>query len=221
MSISYSGAPVTIVGTHSGVAIGEDGHSQMGLEDIAMMRVLPNMRVLQPCDERDTHQCMDEILKQSEPVYLRLTRQDVPECTPANYKFRFGEPNLVRDGTDMTLFTTGSLTSEGVKAVEVLKTKGISVRHVNVTSLKPLRKEAVLDYVRAGQWVITAEDHYTEGGLGGIMAELLSEHRPTRLHRIGVAGRFGQSGSPEDNYREYGLNHEALALRIQQLAQRI
>lgn len=210
MSVSYQQAPVRIVGTHAGVGIGEDGHSQMGLEDLACMRTLPNMLVLQPGDDLETEAMIRELMTRPEPAYLRLTRQNVPTVHTPGYEFKIGQFPMLREGKDGLIMATGGVLHESLKAAEELAGRGIDLAVVNASSVKPLDevflKEAISKYKR----YVTVEDHYITGGLGGAVAEFFAEQGGAGpLKRIGVE-EFGQSGTPEDLYDHYGLNAKRL-----------
>jgi transketolase len=221
MSVSFSGANVRLVGTHAGVGIGEDGHSQMALEDLALMRSLPNMTVFQPADDWDTRQFMAWSLKHVGPCYMRLTRQNLPALKrPAGATFAPGRWDRLLEATasgGVALLATGGLVPIGIQAVEQVAAKmgEAKVGFYNANWIKPIDEKALLDIVASKPaLIVTLEDHYSTGGLGGAVSEFLaSRGAGVRLLRLGVEG-FGQSGSPEDNYRHYGFTPEAVAKRI-------
>lgn len=217
ISVAYSQANVRIVGTHAGIAVGDDGYSQQGLEDIALMRALPTMAVIQPADDVETEAVVRYLADHEGPAYLRLTRQNVDRIHSEDYVFRFGRIETLRDGKDAVIFATGAQVAESLRAAEALAAEGISVRVVNVATLKPLDVEGVVEAARAcGGKVITAEDHSVIGGLGSAVAECLAEHFPSRMLRIGVPDVFGESGSPADLYRKYGLDAEGIAKKVRE-----
>lgn len=217
ISVAYSEANVRIVGTHAGIAVGDDGYSQQGLEDIALMRALPTMAVIQPADDVETEAVVRYLADHEGPAYLRLTRQNVDRIHSEDYVFRFGRIETLRDGKDAVIFATGAQVAESLRAAEALAAEGISVRVVNVATLKPLDVEGVVEAARAcGGKVITAEDHSVIGGLGSAVAECLAEHFPSRMLRIGVPDVFGESGSPADLYRKYGLDAEGIAKKVRE-----
>ncbi len=213
LSISYSGANVKIVGTHAGLGIGEDGYSQMGMEDITLARALPNVAILQPADEAETKQAVAYAVEHDGPVYLRLTRQPVEPVSPPGYRFRFGKGTVLREGTDATIVGTGGPVFNCLRAADLLVTDGISAEVINICTIKPLDEELILRSAGKTGRVLTVEDHTIRGGLGGAVAELLSEALPTPLTRLGVEG-FGESGDPKGLYARYGLDPEGIARAV-------
>ncbi len=215
VSVGYSNANVRLVGTHSGIGIGEDGYSQMGLEDIACMRTLPNMAVLQPADDIETKQMMRYLVDHEGPVYLRLTRQDLMEVNKPGYKFQFGKAVELRPGTDAVIFATGGLVGSAVQAAEMLAKEGKDIAVVNIHSIKPLDTEAIVRWARKVKTVFTAEDHNIIGGLGGAVAETMAcAGTSARLVRIGVNDTYGESGSPEGLYEKHGLDANGVARTV-------
>lgn len=213
MSIGYSEANVTVVGTHCGVAIGEDGYSQMALEDIALMRTLPNMTIIQPADDRETRGAVDFLAGHPFPAFLRLTRQGVEQIHGDDYRFVFGKADVLKDGNDAVLFATGGVVHNSLKAAEELEKEGLHIRVVNIHTIAPLDVEYVVQAARETGRVITVEDHSIVGGLGGAVAEVLGEGQPTRMKRIGMRG-YGRSGSPADLYVHYGLDEEGIRKQV-------
>lgn len=212
VSVAYSGANVKIVGTHAGVAIGDDGYSQQGLEDIALMRAIPTMAVVQPADDLETAAAVEYLASHDGPAFLRLTRQNVERVHPEGYVFRFGKIDTLRGGEDAVIFASGGTVGPALQAAAALEKEGISLRVVNVHTIKPLDEDGVAEAARAcGGKVITAEDHSVIGGLGGAVAECLSSRFPSKILRIGVQDVFGESGSPEDLIRKHGLDAEGIA----------
>lgn len=215
LSVAYSEANVRIVGTHAGIAVGDDGFSQQGLEDIALMRALPTMAVIQPADDVETEAAVRYLADHKGPVFLRLTRQNLERIHSEDYVFHFGKVETLKEGTDAVIFATGAQTSLSLRAAKTLESEGLSVRVVNVHTIKPLDVEGVVEAARAcGGKVITAEDHSVIGGLGSAVAECLSAHFPSRVLRIGVQDVFGESGSPADLYRKHGLDEEGIARQV-------
>lgn len=210
MSVAYSRAAVRLIGTHAGIGIGDDGHSQMGLEDISLMRELPTMMVFQPADEIETRQIMTYITTDAEalkhPAYLRLTRQALVPLHDASYKFQFGKLDILKRGTKVALLATGAAVQECLCSYEALKEKGLEVTLVNVPTLKPFDKEGVLALARDHKYFVTVEDHYTTGGLGSAVAEALAEGGSgSKLVRLGVQDMFGESGEPAELYEKFGF----------------
>jgi len=210
MSIAYGGANVKIVGTHAGIGIGEDGNSQMGLEDIALMRTFPNMYVVQPADDLEACQSVLRSIEHEGPVYLRLTRQTVPDVHPANYRFEFGRSPVIKPGNDITIFATGGLVGNALTAANELEKESISARVINISSIKPIDEETIVDAARETGRALTFEDHTIRGGMGSAVCEVLAEHHPIIVKRIGLNETFGESGTPDDLYRKYGLSSEGV-----------
>lgn len=206
VSVCYNRANVRIVGTHVGVGIGDDGATQMALQDIATMRALPNMTVVQPCDRIETIQAVHALLEHDGPVFLRLMRQATEDVHGDGYRFELGKADVLRDGSDIALIATGALVQESLKAADALKADGIAARVINVHTIKPLDADAIAGAAGACGAVVTAEDHAIEGGLGGAVAEALAEAGSgAKLKRIGVHG-FGESGGTGELYEKYGLS---------------
>jgi transketolase len=216
MSVGYNEATVRLVGTHAGVGIGEDGASQMGLEDVAAMRALPNMTVVQPGDAVETERAVESLLDHDGPAYLRLTRQKVGDVNGPDYQFELGRAVVLRDGSDVALLGTGATVHEALAAAEELAGDGIEARVINVHTLKPIDEEAVIAAVRECRRLVTAEDHNVVGGLGSAVAEVLArgETDGARLTVLGVQW-YGQSGTSEELFDHYGISarHIAAAAR--------
>ncbi len=213
MSVSYNRANVKIVGTHAGVAIGEDGHSQMGLEDVSLLRSLPEFRIYQPADDVETKELIRWVVAEDAPCYIRLTRQKLANISPAGYKFQAGKWPTLRQGTKVALIGTGGLVQSCLEADDKL---GMKFTVINASTLKPVDQQLIDNLALNYDWIITAEDHYITGGLGSAVAEVLSEVPDcvARLFRIGVS-TFGESGSPEDLYKHYKLDGAGVAEQIQ------
>jgi transketolase len=215
MSVAYSGAAVRLVGTHAGIGIGEDGYSQQGLEDVALMRVLPTMAVIQPGDDVETEQAVRALVTHPGPAYLRLTRQKVTRFHDVNYTFRLGKLDVVREwGTDALLLGTGGTACEAVAAAAALAQDGIKVTVGNVHTVKPLDGDTLVDLAKRCGRVITVEDHSVLGGMGSAVAECLSERHPVQVTRLGVPDVFGESGTPEDLYRFHKLDAAGIASSV-------
>jgi transketolase len=214
MSVAYQDACVKLIGTHCGVGIGEDGYSQMAIEDLAMMRSLANMTVLQPADDLETRAMVRFLAGYQHPAYMRLTRQAVDDVHAPGYTFEFGKADVLREGKDVAVFCTGGVVINTVKAAELLAAEGIDARIINIHTLKPLDVEGVVRAATECGRVVTVEDHSIIGGLGGAVAEALSEHAPTRMYRIGVRDVFGESGTPEAVYAKFRLDAEGIREQI-------
>jgi transketolase len=210
VSVAYTEAPVKLVGTHVGVAIGEDGYTQMGLEDIACLRSLPNIPIVQPADELETRQAVAFAVEHPGPLYLRLTRQGLEPVHEAGYRFQLGKADLLRPGNDVTLLATGGPVWNTLEAARKLAADGIQAEVINVATIKPLDEEAILRSAGRTGHVMTIEDHSIHGGLGGAVAELLGEVMPTPMKRLGVT-TFGESGDPKGLYAKHGLDPDGIA----------
>ncbi len=215
MSVCYTRAPVRIVGTHAGVGIGEDGHSQMALEDLACLRTQPEMAVLQPADDLETAAMVEELIHYPHPAYLRLTRQNVPRVHAPDTKFKIGKIHSLKAGKDALILATGGVVGESLMAVDNLERKGLYIEVANVSSIKPLDTEFLREALKRHKKIITVEDHYLIGGLGGAVAEFMAEEGSGKLFRVGVNDRFGQSGTPEALYEEYGLDAPRLEKKFE------
>ncbi len=213
VSIAYNEADVRIVGTHVGIGIGDDGATQMSLEDIAAMRVLPNMAVIQPCDATETHAAVDYLASTHEgPAFLRLTRQKVDSVHGnGDYRFEFGKAQTLREGKDIAIVATGALVQESLKAAESLASDGISASVINVHTLQPFDAESIIAAARQTEHVLSAEDHNVNGGLGSAVAEAIAEAGVgAKLSRVAVRS-FGESGSQAELYEKYGLSASRVA----------
>jgi len=219
ISVAYTNANVKIVGTHCGVAIGEDGYSQMGLEDIACIRALPNVPVIQPADELETKQAIAYAVEHEGPLYLRLTRQNLEDVCPPDYRFRLGTWLVVRPGSDVTLIGSGGTVFNCVQATTLLASDGVSAEVINAASIKPLDEDLLLRAAGKTGHVVTVEDHSIEGGLGGAVAETLGELLPTPLKRLGVHG-FGESGDAKGLYAKHGLDPAGIASSVRKFLNR-
>jgi transketolase len=219
VSVAYSQAPVKLVGTHVGVAIGEDGYTQMGLEDIACIRSLPNIPIVQPADEIETRQAVAYAVEHPGPIYLRLTRQNLEPVHDASFRFRLGRADVLRPGNDVTILGSGGPLWNCLEAARKLAADGIHAEVLNVSSIKPLDEEAILGSAGKTGHVVTVEDHSRYGGLGSAVAELLGEAMPTPLKRLGVA-TFGESGDAKGLYAKHGLDPDGIATSVQKFLAR-
>ena len=219
MSIAYSDANVKIVGTHVGIGIGEDGNSQMGLEDINLMRGLPGMIVIQPADHIETKQAVEFAIQHKGPVYLRLTRQKLDDINKEDYNFEMGKGVVLKEGKEITLIATGALVSNVLKAAETLEQEGIHAKVINIHTIKPIDKDLIIESAKETGKIMTFEDHNIIGGLGSAVSEVLSENLPTPLKRIGINDVFGESGTTADLYTKYGFNSATLVDTIKKYLQ--
>ncbi|MEA4900991.1 transketolase family protein [Desulfitobacterium sp.] len=204
-SIAYPKLNVKIAATHAGITVGEDGGSHQAIEDVAIMRALPNMTVLVPADGEETRQAIYAAAKYQGPVYIRMGRLAVPMLFDENYTFEIGKANVIREGSDVTLFANGVMVSAALEAAEELAGRGIQAAVVNVASVKPLDQETIVRMAKATGAVVTAEEHTIIGGLGSAVAEVLAENVPTPMVRVGIKDSFGESGRPYELLEKYGL----------------
>ena len=209
-SICYPNFNVKIVGTHGGVTVGEDGASHEALEDISLMRGLPNMSVFVPADCNECAQIIKYASEHKGPMYIRVPRSNVCDVYDENYKFDFNKAQVLQDGTDVTIFTNGETVAEAIEAVNELTKDGYSIGIVSVPVVKPIDAETIINQAKKSKFVITIENHSVIGGLGSAVCEVLSESHPTIVHRIGVNDKFGQTGKAEELLDCYGLSANKL-----------
>ena len=204
-SIAYSNKNVKICASHAGLTLGEDGATHQVLEDIGMMKMLPHMVVINPCDHNQTKAATIAISKYVGPVYLRFGRPKVPNFTPENQEFKIGKAIHLKQGSDVTIIATGHLVWEALEAAKILETDGISSDVINIHTIKPLDTDAILNSVKHTGCVVTAEEHMLNGGLGDSIAQFLSINNPVPIEMIGVDDKFGESGPPMKLMEKYGL----------------
>jgi transketolase len=204
-AIAYPGLNVKIIATHAGVSVGEDGASHQTIEDISLMRTLPNMTVIVPADAQEAAQAVSAAIEMQGPVYIRLGRPAFPEILQEDYRFRIGRAVPLRDGSAAVIFAAGIMVSMALEAASSLATEGVEAAVVNVSTIKPLDKETIVQMARKTGAVVTAEEHSIYGGLGSAVAEVLGENYPVPLERVGIRDRFGESGSPEQLLEVCGL----------------
>lgn len=211
LGVAYPELNVKIVATHCGISVGDDGASHQALEDMAIMRSLPNMTVISPADAYETYAATLAIADYDGPVYMRMGRSPVPVIIEEGDSFEIGKAEVLLEGEDVTLLGTGQLTSGCLEAAKELENEGISAEVVNVSTIKPLDSETVLKSIRKTGCAVTAEEHSILGGLGSAVAELLSEEMPAPLRRVGTKDIFGESGNPRDLFVKYGLTSKDIA----------
>ena len=209
-TIAYPKLNVKIAPTHAGISVGEDGGSHQSIEDIAIMRAIPGMVVLSPADATETKKMVFAAAEYDGPVYIRMGRLGVPVLFDDNYDFQIGIANTLRDGKDVTIAATGLMVAEALKAAEELEKEGISVRVINVGTIKPLDGETILKAAQETKFIVTAEEHSVIGGLGSAVSEFLSEVHPTKVKKVGIYDKFGQSGTGEELLQKYELTAEKL-----------
>lgn len=205
-SIAYSNKNVKICASHAGLTLGEDGATHQILEDIGLMKMLPHMVVINPCDYNQTKAATIAISKYIGPVYLRFGRPSVPNFTEPDQNFEIGKAILLNEGTDVTIIATGHLVWKAIEAAEQLAAKGISAEIINIHTIKPLDNLAVLKSIKKTKCVVTAEEHQMNGGLGDSIAQLLSREMPTPQEYVAVNDSFGESGTPDQLMTKYGLD---------------
>ncbi|MGZ3865382.1 MAG: transketolase family protein [Bacteroidia bacterium] len=205
-SVAYSGKNVKICASHAGLTLGEDGATHQILEDIGLMKMLPHMCVINPCDYNQTKAATIAIADHHGPVYLRFGRPSVPVFTPADQKFEIGKAVMMQEGKDVSIFATGHLVWKAVEAIEMLEQKGISAELINIHTIKPLDEEAILKSVAKTKCVVSAEEHQMNGGLGDSIAQLLARTTPAPQEFVAVKDSFGESGTPDQLMTKYGLD---------------
>ncbi len=205
-SVAYSEKNVKICASHAGLTLGEDGATHQILEDIGLMKMLPNMTVISPCDYNETKAATIAIAEHDGPVYLRFGRPKVPNFTDPNKKFEIGKGDVLREGKDVTIIATGHLVWKAIEAAEVLLAKGINPEIINIHTIKPLDEKTVLDSISKTKCVVTAEEHMVNGGLGDSIAQILSKKMPTPMEYVAVNDSFGESGTGEELLTKYNIN---------------
>jgi transketolase len=216
-TVCLNDRPVKIIGSHAGISVGPDGATHQMLEDIALMRALPNMVVISPCDSKEAEKATVAMSEDKRPNYMRLAREATPVFTSDRTPFEIGKAQVFKDGADVTIVSTGTMTYQALVAAEKLAKDGISAEVVHCATIKPLDEQTILTSAKKTGHVITAEEGQVNGGLGGAVAELLGEKHPVPLRRIGVKDRFGESGKPEELLRHFGLTHTHIALAAHEL----
>ncbi len=204
-SIAYPSLNVKIAATHAGITVGEDGGSHQSVEDIALMRALPNMTVMVPADARETKKAIEAAVEREGPVYIRLGRSGVPMVSSEEDPFVLGKGSVLREGSDITIIAVGIMVSMALEAADSLSDKGVQARVINLSTIKPLDSQLITESARATGLVVTAEEHSIIGGLGSAVAEVLGENCPVPLKRIGIQDVFGESGPPELLLEKYKL----------------
>lgn len=213
-SVAYPKLNVKICGTHAGVTVGEDGATHQMLEDLSLMRSIPNMTVLCPSDDTQTKWAIKEMAKFDGPVYIRLARVATPVIYDENQKFEIGKMVQIGDGTDATIFATGVEVAETLKAKEELEKENINIRVVDVHTIKPIDREMIVKCAKETKKIITIEDHSIIGGLGTAICEVLSEEYPTKVIRMGMNDKFGKSGKAEQLLKYFKLDSQAIIEKV-------
>lgn len=213
-TVCYNDLNVKLAGAHAGISVGSDGATHQSLEDVALMRVLPRMTVVVPCDAEETRKATLAIAKKNGPCFVRFGREAVPVITDEDTPFELGKARLCREGKDVTVFANGALVYEALQAAEALAQQGISVRVYDLHTVKPLDKEAILAAAEETGCIVTAEEHQVYGGMGGAVAECLAANHPVPMEMVAVQDCFGQSGQPDELMDHYHLNRKAIEEKI-------
>ncbi|PJJ60884.1 transketolase family protein [Hymenobacter chitinivorans] len=219
-SIAYSDKNVKICASHAGVTLGEDGATHQILEDLGMMKMLPHMTVINPCDFNQTKAATIAIAEHEGPVYLRFGRPVVPNFTPADQKFEIGKAVMLNEGADVSIFATGHLVWKAILAGHILAEKGIDAEIINIHTIKPLDAQAILASVRKTRCVVSAEEHQMNGGLGDSIAQLLAREEPLPLEMVAVNDSFGESGTPDQLMEKYGLMENDIVKAVEKVLAR-
>ena len=219
-AVAYSETNVKICASHAGITLGEDGATHQIMEDIGLMRMLPHLTVINPCDYNQTKAATIAIAEHHGPVYLRFGRPSVPNFTPADQKFEIGKAIKMQEGSDVTIIATGHLVWESLVACEILKEKGISAEVINIHTIKPIDKNAVLESAAKTKAVVVAEEHLIAGGLGELVSGILSRELPLPLETVAVHDMFGQSGEPAELMKSYGLDSSNIVEAVMRVISR-
>ncbi len=219
-SIAYPKLNVKIVATHGGITVGEDGGSHQSVEDIALMRAIPNMTVIVPCDGIETRSVIQEIANYNGPVYVRLARGKFPVVLPEDYKFTIGKGVVVQDGKDATIIATGLMVSHALEAAVMLEKEGLNIRVINMSTIKPIDRNLIISAARETGAIVTAEEHSIIGGLGEAVAAVVAEEYPVPMKRVGIQDRFGQSGLAEELLVHYGLMPKDIAEAVKEVVKK-
>jgi transketolase len=212
-TVCLNDQPVKIVGSHAGISVGPDGATHQMLEDIALMRVLPNMVVIAPCDSLEAERATIAIAQDRRPAYIRLAREATPIITTDKTPFEIGKAYIYKEGTDLTIMATGTMTYQALAAAEKLSKDGIHAEVLHIPTIKPLDEKAILKSAKKTGKIITVEEGQVIGGLGGAVSELLSERHPTKIIRMGMQDQFGESGKPEQLLEHFGLTAKYIAMQ--------
>lgn len=209
-TVAYPSLNVKIAATHAGLTVGEDGGSHQAIEDLSLMRSIPNMTVINPADAKEAEQAVLKAAEYVGPVYIRLGRMAVEDIYDESYVFELGKGVLLRDGKDVTIIATGLMVQEALKAHEILKEDGIEAKVINIHTIKPMDKDIIINAAKETNAIVTAEEHSIIGGLGSAVLEVLSDEYPVPLKRVGVLDKFGESGKPKDLLNKYKLTAEEI-----------
>ncbi len=221
ISVCYNELHVIIGGAHAGISVGPDGATHQALEDIAIMRVLPNMTVLSPCDATQAKLAVMAAVEQIKgPVYIRFGREAVPDFTNENMEFKIGSSQIFHQGKDVTIIATGHLTWEALQAAYQLEKEGISVKVMNLHTIKPIDKEGIIESARETGAIVTAEEHQIAGGMGSAVAEVISANQPVPMEFVGMKDSFGESGQPRELLEKYGMTDKEIITAVKKVLER-
>jgi transketolase len=216
-TVAYPGLNVKIAATHAGLSVGEDGGSHQAIEDISLMRSIPNMTVISPADGREAEQAVLRAAEYVGPVYIRLGRMAVEDVYDDSYVFELGKGVLLRDGKDAAIIATGLMVQEALNAHDMLKEEGIDARVINIHTIKPIDRDIIIKAAKETKAIVTAEEHSVVGGLGSAVLEVLSDQYPVLLKRVGIQDTFGESGKPKDLLKKYGLTAEEIVRQTKEI----
>ena len=219
-TVCYNNLNVKLGGAHAGISVGPDGATHQALEDVALMRVLPNMTVIVPCDAEETRKATLAMADRQGPCFVRFGREAVPVVTDENTPFEIGKARLCREGSDVTVFANGAMVFEAQNAADALAKEGVSVRVYDLHTVKPLDEEAVLKAAEETGCIVTAEEHQVNGGMGSTVAEFLAKHCPVPMEFVGMQDSFGESGDPQELMDKYGLNQKTIEEKIRKVLAR-
>lgn len=219
-TVCYNNLNVKLGGAHAGISVGPDGATHQALEDVAIMRVLPNMTVIVPCDAEETRKATLAMAAMNGPCYIRFGREAVPVVTDENTPFEIGKANILRDGTDVTIIANGAMVYEALQAADTLTESGISAQVINMHTIKPLDTDCIIRAAQKTGCIVTAEEHQAAGGLGSAVAECLALHAPVPMEMVAVNDSFGESGQPQELMDKYQLNAAAIVAKAKAVLQK-
>ena len=215
-SIGYTGANVKVCATHAGITVGEDGASHQTFEDLALMRTIPGMTVVNPCDDVSARKLLTQVIEMQGPAYVRLGRAAVPVFYDEDVKLVIGKGHKLKDGKDITIIATGIMVNEAMKAAEILEKDGLDVRVIDIHTIKPVDKDIIIEAARETRGIITAEEHSVIGGLGSAVAEVTSMYAPCKVIRVGQMDTFGESGKPAELMAKYGMDADEIVKKARE-----
>jgi len=218
--VAHDKLNVKIIVTHAGLTNGPDGASHQSLEDIAVLRVIPNITIIVPADAEETRQAIHTAVELDGPFYIRLSRAESPVIFDSSYKFKLGKGTIVKDGDDVTIIAAGNMVAKALEAANILAKDGEKARVVNLPTVKPIDRDLILAAAKETGAIVTAEEHNIYGGLGSAIAEVVSTREPVYMEFVGVLDRFGQTGETEDLYKTYGLTSENIAAAAKRVISR-